>query len=77
MTWDEIKLLTSKDPSLTYLINLVQSTFPEKRSDLPPELQQYWTSRSGLAVYDGVLLYKDRTVIPPSARPRVLQVLEV
>ena len=42
---------------------------------LPPELQQYWTSRSGLTVYDGVLLYNDRTVIPPSARPRVLQVL--
>ena len=75
VTWDEIRQLTGRDQSLQSLSKLVQSAFPEKRSDLPPELQQYWTSRSGLTVHDGVLLYNDRTVIPPSARPRVLQVL--
>ena len=74
VTWDEIRRITSRDPSLQALKSLVISTFPEKRSDLPPELQQYWTSRSGLTVHDGVLLYNDRTVIPPSARQRVLQV---
>ena len=75
VTWDEIRRLTVKDTTMQSLSNLVQSTFPQKRNDLPPELQQYWASRSGLTVYDGVLLYNDRTVIPPSARPRVLQVL--
>ena len=75
VTWDEIRQLTGRDQNLQSLSKLVQSSFPEKRSDLPPELQQYWTSRSGLTVYDGVLLYNDRTVIPPSARQRVLQVL--
>ena len=75
VTWQEIRQLTSKDPSLQSLTNLVQSGFPDKKNDLPPELQQYWNIRSGLTVSDGVLLYNDRTVIPPTARSRVLQVL--
>ena len=59
--------MTSKDKSLQLLSTLVQSTFPQKKQELPLELQQYWQARSGLAVSDGVLLYNGRIVIPPQA----------
>jgi hypothetical protein len=75
VTWDEIKQLTSRDNHMQHLTKLVQSSFPASRGDLPPELQQYWTSRQGLSVHEGVILYNERIVIPPSARPRVLQTL--
>ena len=75
VTWEEIKQMTSRDAGLQSLSKLVQTSFPDNRKDLPPELQQYWTSRTGLTVHDGVVLYNDRPVIPPSARARVLQVL--
>ena len=67
--------MTSKVKNLQLLSTLVQSSFPQKKQELPLELQQYWQSRSGLSVSDGVLLYNGRTVIPPPARNRVLQVL--
>ena len=51
------------------------STVPQKRTELPLELQQYWIARSGLTVYNVVLLYNGRIVIPPLARQRVLKVL--
>ena len=49
--------------------------FPEFRGDLPPELRQYHQFRDGLTSFDGVVLYNDRIVIPPSLRDRVLQAL--
>ena len=75
VTWEEVRRLTSKDKSLQLLSTLVQSTFLQKKQELPLELQQYWQARSGLAVSDGVLLYNGRIVILPQARNRVLKVL--
>jgi hypothetical protein len=54
LTWEEIKQLTSRDSHMQHLTKLVQSSFPASRGDLPPELQQYWTSHQRLSVHDGV-----------------------
>ena len=75
VTWEEVRRMTSKDNTLELLITQVQSSFSQKKQELLLELQQYWQSRSGLSVSDGVLLYNGRTLIPPSARNKVLQVL--
>ena len=75
VTWEEIKNITGRDPNMQSLVRLVRSSFPTTKEELTPELQQYWGCRKGLSVYDGVLLFNERIVIPPSVRTRVLRTL--
>ena len=42
---------------------------------MPPDLQEYFSLRDGLYTLDGVVVYNDRIVIPPSLRDKVLQSL--
>ena len=57
------------------LMELTMSSLPTIKGELPSDLQQYWGCKEGLSVYDGVILYNNRIVIPPSAKTRVLQTL--
>jgi hypothetical protein len=43
VTWEEIKQLTSRYTHLQTLINLVQSSFPASRGDLPPDLRGFYS----------------------------------
>ena len=40
VTWEEVRHMTSKDKNLQLISTLVQSTFPQKKQELPLELQQ-------------------------------------
>ena len=57
------------------LLNYVEDGMPDKRDNLHPELRQYHQYRKDLTTYDGVLLYKDRIIVPPLLRDRVLSSL--
>ena len=75
VTWDDVRLATSSDPSMCRLVEMIQGGFPALTSDLPRELRPYHQFRENLSEFDGVCLYNDRVVIPPSLRTRVLEAL--
>ena len=75
VTWDDVRTATSSDPTMCRLVEFIQEGFPELPSDLPSELRQYHQFRENLTEFDGVCLYNDRVIIPPSLRDRVLQTL--
>lgn len=75
ITWDNVRIATTSDPLMSELLNVIEDGFPNSRSDLHPEVRQYYQFRDHLTTYDGVILYRDRIVIPPSLRGRVLTAL--
>ena len=75
ITWDMVRVATSSDPTMVKLLETIEEGFPETRKTLPPELQQYHQFRDGLTSFDGVVLYRDRVVIPPALRSQVLHAL--
>ena len=75
VTWDDIRLATSSDQLMSLLVQTIEDGFPENRSELHPDIRQYYQYRESLTTYDGVVLYRDRVVIPPSLREHVLSAL--
>ena len=75
VTWERVKLATTSDPDLLNLTTIIESGFPEFQHQLPPALQEYHRFRHHLHTLDGVILYKDRIVIPPSLREAILTTL--
>lgn len=74
-TWDEVRLATTSDVGMKTLVDIIESGMPELRENLPPNLQIYHQHREQLSTTDGVVMYKDRIIIPPSLRPRILSSL--
>lgn len=62
----EVKLATTSDKELTQLTSIIEVGFPEFRHELPPALQEYYQFHDHLYICDGIILYKDRVVIPSS-----------
>ena len=52
----EIKETTTKDQSMQMLRNLIQFGWPEKQSQVPKKIQEYWNIRDQLSEIDGILL---------------------
>ena len=75
VTWDLIRLETASDPSMNLLSKWVDQGIPDTKNSLPIELRQYHQFRHYLTSFDGVIMYKDRILIPPKLRERVLDAL--
>ena len=73
VTWELVKEETGKDVSMQRLIALVNATFPTDKSDLPSDLVSYWPIRDSLYVVDGVILMRDRIVLPKTLRNDAIQ----
>lgn len=74
-TWEKVKLATTSNDTMIKLLSTIENGFPAHRDDLPMELQEYHQFRADLSGIDGVILYKDRVVIPPCLRRSVLDAL--
>ena len=74
-TWEKVKLYTTSDPNMNTLVSIIESGFPEFRHELPRDLHEYFQFRDNLYTVDGVILYKDRVVIPPQLRDDILTTL--
>jgi len=72
LTYDTIAHETSADPSMSELLHLIESGFQDCALE-KGELAQFWPIHDALYIQDGVILYEDRVVIPPSLRQRVVQ----
>ena len=75
VSWNDIRQATSSDQKMRELIEFIEEGFPEDRNELPEELRPYFQYREHLTSFDGVILYRDRVIIPPSLRPTVLDAL--
>ena len=75
VTWDDCRLQTASDQLMSRLLEVIEDGFPENRVELHPELKPYYQYRQNLSTLDGVILYRDRVVIPPSLRDKVLSSL--
>ena len=60
---------------MSSLLSLIQSGLPERKTDWPANLQDYYRHRESLSQVDGVIIFSDRPLIPVSLRPEVLDLL--
>ncbi len=74
-TMEKVKLYTTSDPNMNTLVSIIESGFPAFRHELPRDLHEYFQFRDNLYTVDGVILYKDRVVIPPQLRDDILTTL--
>jgi hypothetical protein len=77
ITWDRVKEATASDNNMEKLLSIIATGFPAFRHQLPGDLQEYYQFRDHLHTVDGVILYKERIVIPPSLRQHVLSTLHL
>jgi len=75
VTWDRVKLETASDTNMNQLLSIIEDGMPIHSHELPPQLQEYHQFRDDLYTVDGVILYKDRVVIPASLREETLSSL--
>ena len=75
ITWEQVQTATSSDHIMNSLVSTIEDGLPEKKHLLPAPLREYHPFREHLYCVNGVVLYKDRIVIPPSMRPHCLTAL--
>jgi len=68
----EIKSATEVDAELQALAPIITQGWPERRADLPSQLQVYFSFREELSIQDGVVLKGERIVVPSSLRQCVM-----
>ena len=69
----EIKETTTKDQSMQMIRNLIQFGWPEKQSQVPKEIQEYWNIRDQLSEVDGILLKGEKLIIPNALRNSMIK----
>ena len=74
VTWDLVRTATASDEIMNTLLAYIENGFPEK-SEMLQGLHTYYQFRDSLNSVDGVILYNDRVLVPPSLRPNVLSTL--
>ena len=73
ISWDRLARATAADASLGHLLRLVEQGAPRLDSSTDDALGSFRPIYDSLYAEDGVLLYQDRVVVPPSLRDSVLQ----
>ena len=73
--WEQVQITTSSDENMLLLLSVIEDGFPEFKHQLPPPIREYHQFRKHLYSSDGVVIYKDRIVIPPTLRPTCLSAL--
>ena len=69
------RVATNSDEVMVKLIEIIESGMPEFRHLLPTELRPYHQYRDSHYTVDGVVMYNERIVIPPSLCSDVLESL--
>ena len=76
VTWDRVQVATSSDKNLTQLINMLEDgDIPAAYEDWPKNIREYHQFRDHLYSINGVLMYKNRIVIPTQRRHDCIQAL--
>ena len=75
VTWDRVRTMSASDPDMLELADLIENGMPDSCLKMPAALKDFFQFRDELSTIDGVILYKDRIVIPHSLREEVLDSL--
>ena len=75
LTWQRLKEETTSDDTMQLLLSTIEEGFPLKQADVPLNIRPFFIHRPHLYTVDGVAVFKDRVVIPPSLRAECLQAL--
>jgi hypothetical protein len=75
VTWDRVREAMSSSDDMRTLEEMAADSFPESRAGMPAAIRGFHQYREDITSADGVVLYKDRVVIPPSLRGEVLSAL--
>ena len=75
ITWQRLKEETTSDDAMQLLLSTIEEGFPSKQADVPLNIRPFFIHRPHLYTVDGVAVFKDRVVIPPSLRAECLQAL--
>ena len=74
-TWQRLKEATTADIDFQQLIELIEEGFPPQQAKMPNPIRQFYIHRLHLYTMDGVVIFRDRVVIPPALRDDCLQFL--
>ena len=72
--WEQVQISTSSDENML-LLSAIEDGLPEFKHQLPAPIREHYQFRRHLYSSDGIVLYKDCIVIPPSLRPTCLSAL--
>ena len=75
LSWEQIATATTSDPTMKLLVEAIECGFPDEYRTSDPGVSKYWQYRESLHVSEGVVMYRDRAVIPKSLRAIVLKFL--
>ena len=72
VTWERVLEETEKDVDLQALHKMIETIFPENKSDMPPNILEYWPVKDHLFVVDGVILKDNNPLLPPKMKSEIL-----
>ncbi|XP_014670775.1 PREDICTED: uncharacterized protein K02A2.6-like [Priapulus caudatus] len=75
VTWDRVREATSSDGDMHMLEEMAVDGIPDSKFEMPEMIRDFHQFRENITSTDGVILYKDRVVIPPLLRGEVLSAL--
>ena len=55
------------------LAEIIANGWPERKTQVPPNVRDYWPYRDELAVQDGIIYRGTRVLIPTAMRPPMLE----
>ena len=72
-TLQKVATATSKDGNLMTLAEIIANGWPEDKTQVPPNVRDYWPYRDELAVQDGIIYRGTRVLILTAMCPQVLE----
>ena len=75
ITWDKVQTSTINDSIFKELMETIEAGIPEDKNKLAKTLHTFHQFRKSLYTLDGVILYKDRILVPPPLRKEILKSL--
>ena len=75
VNWEQVQTATSFDDHMLLLLSTIEDGIPDLKHQLPLSIREHHQFRRYLYRSDGVLIYKNRIVIPPSLQPACLSAL--
>ena len=73
ISWERIATETASDSAMRLLLDTIQDGFPHDRRAANDDIAIFWTYRDSINVTDGVIMYRDRVVVPRLSVTRSFQ----
>ena len=70
---EDVKRASVEDPIMRKLIETISCGFPETQHMTDPDLRKYFNVKNHLWIQDGVVMFKNRVVVPTALQERSLK----